>query len=81
MFPDRASLYVVAIEDRQYKDYKIHCKYRARAHVPRRPCDDTYAMRISIYNQKKNALHIVAPRLVLTQLRPDTHSSEAVLLC
>uniref|UniRef100_A0A3Q3X3L3 type I protein arginine methyltransferase n=1 Tax=Mola mola TaxID=94237 RepID=A0A3Q3X3L3_MOLML len=24
MFPDRASLYVVAIEDRQYKDYKIH---------------------------------------------------------
>lgn len=30
MFPDRASLYVVAIEDRQYKDYKIHCKYRAR---------------------------------------------------
>lgn len=27
MFPDRASLYVVAIEDRQYKDYKIHCKY------------------------------------------------------
>lgn len=28
MFPDRASLYVVAIEDRQYKDYKIHCEYR-----------------------------------------------------
>lgn len=27
MFPDRASLYVVAIEDRQYKDYKIHCEY------------------------------------------------------
>ncbi|XP_057711280.1 protein arginine N-methyltransferase 8-like isoform X1 [Corythoichthys intestinalis] len=26
MFPDRASLYVVAIEDRQYKDFKIHCK-------------------------------------------------------
>lgn len=26
MFPDRASLYVVAIEDRQYKDYKIHCE-------------------------------------------------------
>uniref|UniRef100_A0A665TKL6 type I protein arginine methyltransferase n=1 Tax=Echeneis naucrates TaxID=173247 RepID=A0A665TKL6_ECHNA len=24
MFPDRASLYVVAIEDRQYKDFKIH---------------------------------------------------------
>ncbi|XP_072311174.1 protein arginine N-methyltransferase 8-B isoform X2 [Eucyclogobius newberryi] len=24
MFPDRAALYVVAIEDRQYKDYKIH---------------------------------------------------------
>lgn len=31
MFPDRASLYVVAIEDRQYKDYKIHCEYRGRA--------------------------------------------------
>lgn len=30
MFPDRASLYVVAIEDRQYKDYKIHCEYRGR---------------------------------------------------
>lgn len=30
MFPDRASLYVVAIEDRQYKDYKIHCEYRVR---------------------------------------------------
>lgn len=30
MFPDRASLYVVAIEDRQYKDYKIHCKYGVR---------------------------------------------------
>lgn len=29
MFPDRASLYVVAIEDRQYKDYKIHCEYGA----------------------------------------------------
>lgn len=27
MFPDRATLYVVAIEDRQYKDFKIHCKY------------------------------------------------------
>lgn len=26
MFPDRAALYVVAIEDRQYKDFKIHCK-------------------------------------------------------
>ncbi|MEQ2240584.1 Protein arginine N-methyltransferase 8-B [Ilyodon furcidens] len=25
MFPDRAALYVVAIEDRQYKDFKIHC--------------------------------------------------------
>ncbi|XP_036068454.1 protein arginine N-methyltransferase 8-B isoform X1 [Oryzias melastigma] len=24
MFPDRASLYVLAIEDRQYKDFKIH---------------------------------------------------------
>ncbi|XP_055047259.2 protein arginine N-methyltransferase 8-B [Misgurnus anguillicaudatus] len=24
MFPDRATLYVVAIEDRQYKDFKIH---------------------------------------------------------
>lgn len=30
MFPDRASLYVVAIEDRQYKDYKIHCECRGR---------------------------------------------------
>ena len=26
IFPDRATLYVTAIEDRQYKDYKIHCK-------------------------------------------------------
>ncbi|XP_042580098.1 protein arginine N-methyltransferase 1 isoform X1 [Cyprinus carpio] len=25
IFPDRATLYVTAIEDRQYKDYKIHC--------------------------------------------------------
>lgn len=32
MFPDRATLYVVAIEDRQYKDFKIHCKY-ASAHT------------------------------------------------
>ncbi|XP_040201123.1 protein arginine N-methyltransferase 8 isoform X2 [Rana temporaria] len=24
MFPDRAALYIVAIEDRQYKDFKIH---------------------------------------------------------
>ncbi|XP_072341017.1 protein arginine N-methyltransferase 8-like isoform X3 [Scyliorhinus torazame] len=24
MFPDRATLYIVAIEDRQYKDFKIH---------------------------------------------------------
>lgn len=32
MFPDRASLYVVAIEDRQYKDYKIHCEY-SREHA------------------------------------------------
>lgn len=34
MFPDRASLYVVAIEDRQYKDYKIHCEYSAIVHRP-----------------------------------------------
>lgn len=27
MFPDRAALYMVAIEDRQYKDFKIHCEY------------------------------------------------------
>ncbi|XP_030394373.1 protein arginine N-methyltransferase 8 isoform X2 [Gopherus flavomarginatus] len=27
MFPDRAALYVVAIEDRQYKDFKIHSIY------------------------------------------------------
>lgn len=27
MFPDRAALYIVAIEDRQYKDFKIHCEY------------------------------------------------------
>lgn len=26
MFPDRAALYVLAIEDRQYKDFKIHCE-------------------------------------------------------
>lgn len=26
MFPDRAALYVAAIEDRQYKDFKIHCE-------------------------------------------------------
>uniref|UniRef100_A0A671QR48 type I protein arginine methyltransferase n=1 Tax=Sinocyclocheilus anshuiensis TaxID=1608454 RepID=A0A671QR48_9TELE len=25
IFPDRATLYVTAIEDRQYRDYKIHC--------------------------------------------------------
>ncbi|XP_072916072.1 protein arginine N-methyltransferase 1-B-like [Hemitrygon akajei] len=25
IFPDRAALYVTAIDDRQYKDYKIHC--------------------------------------------------------
>uniref|UniRef100_A0A3Q3GAQ1 type I protein arginine methyltransferase n=1 Tax=Labrus bergylta TaxID=56723 RepID=A0A3Q3GAQ1_9LABR len=30
IFPDRATLYVTAIEDRQYKDYKIHCEYRKR---------------------------------------------------
>ena len=30
MFPDRASLYVVAIEDRQYKDFKIHCECSVR---------------------------------------------------
>lgn len=30
MFPDRAALYVVAIEDRQYKDFKIHCTYTHR---------------------------------------------------
>ncbi|KAG9342937.1 hypothetical protein JZ751_015153 [Albula glossodonta] len=29
IFPDRATLYVTAIEDRQYKDYKIHCKWLA----------------------------------------------------
>lgn len=27
IFPDRATLYVTAIEDRQYKDYKIHCEW------------------------------------------------------
>lgn len=31
MFPDRAALYVVAIEDRQYKDFKIHCKSPLRS--------------------------------------------------
>ena len=29
IFPDRATLYVTAIEDRQYKDYKIHCELGA----------------------------------------------------
>lgn len=33
MFPDRASLYVVAIEDRQYKDFKIHCKFTVRVYM------------------------------------------------
>jgi len=27
MFPDRATLYICAIEDRQYKDDKITCKF------------------------------------------------------
>lgn len=27
IFPDRATLYITAIEDRQYKDYKIHCEF------------------------------------------------------
>ena len=26
IFPDKASLYVLAIEDRSYKEEKIHCK-------------------------------------------------------
>lgn len=26
LFPDRATLYITAIEDRQYKDDKINCK-------------------------------------------------------
>lgn len=26
MFPDRATLFICAIEDRQYKDEKINCK-------------------------------------------------------
>ena len=30
IFPDRATLYVTAIEDRQYKDYKIHCEWTAQ---------------------------------------------------
>lgn len=29
IFPDRATLYVTAIEDRQYKDYKIHCTQKS----------------------------------------------------
>uniref|UniRef100_A0AAY5F0D4 type I protein arginine methyltransferase n=1 Tax=Electrophorus electricus TaxID=8005 RepID=A0AAY5F0D4_ELEEL len=29
IFPDRATLYITAIEDRQYKDYKIHCEFLA----------------------------------------------------
>lgn len=28
MFPDRATLYITAIEDRQYKEEKINCKLR-----------------------------------------------------
>lgn len=27
IFPDRATLYITSIEDRQYKDYKIHCEF------------------------------------------------------
>jgi len=27
MFPDRATLYITAIEDRQYKEEKINCKF------------------------------------------------------
>lgn len=27
MFPDKASLYICAIEDRQYKEEKIFCKF------------------------------------------------------
>lgn len=60
MFPDRASLYVVAIEDRQYKDYKIHCEYtkrESRMCVCVRVCalvhSDWPAQRISSYYRKK----------------------------
>ena len=32
IFPDRATLYVTAIEDRQYKDEKINCKWHGTCH-------------------------------------------------
>ena len=28
MFPDKASLYICGIEDRQYKEEKIYCKLK-----------------------------------------------------
>jgi len=30
IFPDRATLYICAIEDRQYKDEKINCEFDCR---------------------------------------------------
>ena len=44
IFPDRATLYVTAIEDRQYKDEKINCKYFIKLFFLFAPC-----LKISIH--------------------------------
>lgn len=43
MFPDRASMYICAIEDREYKDDKINCKFMqkcSKVGAEKKPCNE-----------------------------------------
>ena len=44
MFPDRAALYITAIEDRQYKEEKIHCKFMVTGRYNSSLLDDESAL-------------------------------------
>lgn len=60
MFPDRASLYVLAIEDRQFKDFKIHCE-----------CGVSVFM-----NPRFDPLHFPRPTPTVTQVDPNASASD-----
>lgn len=47
MFPDRAALYIVAIEDRQYKDFKIHCEF-IHTYTHRGKNRESYPLRLRV---------------------------------
>ncbi|RWS27135.1 protein arginine N-methyltransferase PRMT1-like protein [Leptotrombidium deliense] len=72
LFPDRATVYITAIEDRQYKDDKINCKSRNVSFDSskyRKRWDDVYGFNMSCVREvaiKEPLVDVVDPKQVVT---------------